>query len=160
MELSERLTLLRKEQGLSQMELAQALDVSRQAVSRWEVGAAVPSTENLRMISKLYQVSFDYLVMGTEPQPAQPTQPPQPEQPRTEPTQETNKFSLREKIMLATALISIMLALISCVIAGTILYKESQRKPWENKPIPMEDMPKSQNDGYSEMTFEMIPVER
>lgn len=157
MELSERLTLLRKEQGLSQMEVAQALDVSRQAVSRWEVGAAVPSTENLRMISKLYQVSFDYLVMGTEPQP---TQPPQPEPPQPEPTQETNKFSLREKIMLAITLVSVTLAIIACIVAGTMLYKESQRKPWENKPIPMEDMSTSKNDEYSEMTFEMILVER
>lgn len=151
MELSERLTLLRKEQGLSQMELAQALDVSRQAVSRWEVGAAVPSTENLRMISKLYQVSFDYLVMGTEPQPAQPTQT---EQPQPEPTQETNKFSLREKIMLATALISITLALMGLLIAGTVLHTVIE----DNRPIPMDELPTSKDDGYATGTFEMIPM--
>lgn len=154
MELSERLTLLRKEQGLSQMELAQALDVSRQAVSRWEVGAAVPSTENLRMISKLYQVSFDYLVMGTEPQPAQPTQPTQAEQPQPEPTQETNKFSLREKIMLATALISITLALMGLLIAGTVLHTVIE----DNRPIPMDELPTSKDDGYATGTFEMIPM--
>lgn len=151
MELSERLTLLRKEQGLSQMELAQALDVSRQAVSRWEVGAAVPTTENLRMISKLYQVSFDYLVMGTEPQPAQPTQV---EQPQPEPTQETNKFSLREKIMLATALISITLALMGLLIAGTVLHTVIE----DNRPIPMDELPTSKDDGYATGTFEMIPM--
>ena len=151
MELSERLTLLRKEQGLSQMEVAQALDVSRQAVSRWEVGAAVPSTENLRMISKLYQVSFDYLVMGTEPQP---TQPPQPEQPQPEPTQETNKFSLREKIMLAITLVSVTLALIGLLTAGIVLHTMIE----DNGPIPMDELPTSKDDGYATGTFEMIPM--
>lgn len=146
MELSERLTLLRKERGLSQMEVAQALDVSRQAVSRWEVGAAVPSTENLRMISKLYQVSFDYLVMGTEPQPAQPTQA---EQPQPEPTQETNKFSLREKIMLAITLVSVTLALIGLLIAGTILNTVVK----ENRPIPMDELPTSKSSEYKTYTF-------
>ena len=151
MELSERLTLLRKEQGLSQMEVAQALDVSRQAVSRWEVGAAVPSTENLRMISKLYQVSFDYLVMGTEPQP---TQPPQPEPPQPEPTQETNKFSLREKIMLAITLVSVTLALIGLLTAGTILNTVVK----ENRPIPMDELPTYASDTYPEITVDMIPM--
>ena len=151
MELSERLTLLRKEQGLSQMEVAQALDVSRQAVSRWEVGAAVPSTENLRMISKLYQVSFDYLVMGTEPQP---TQPPQPEPPQPEPTQETNKFSLREKIMLAITLVSVTLALIGLLAAGMVMYTFME----DNRSIPFDELPTFEDDAYSEMIFDMIPA--
>lgn len=62
MELHEKLIRLRKQKGLSQLELAEVLDVSRQAISKWEVGAAVPSTENLRGLSNLYGVSLDYLV--------------------------------------------------------------------------------------------------
>lgn len=47
---------------MSQLELAEVLDVSRQAISKWEVGAAVPSIENLSGLSNLYCVSLDYLV--------------------------------------------------------------------------------------------------
>lgn len=64
MKLEERLTALRKEKGLSQLELAEALGVSRQAVSRWEVGASAPGTENLLALSRLYGVPLDELVGG------------------------------------------------------------------------------------------------
>ena len=62
MKLEEKLVALRKEKGLSQLKLAEMMNVSRQAISRWEVGAAVPSIENLRFLSRLYGVSIDYLV--------------------------------------------------------------------------------------------------
>ena len=64
MKLEEKLTALRKEKGLSQLELAEALGVSRQAVSRWEVGASAPGTENLLALSRLYGVPLDELVGG------------------------------------------------------------------------------------------------
>ncbi len=57
---------LRKKAGLSQEELAEKLDVSRQAVSKWECGESLPDTDNLITISKLYGVSLDELV-GNEP---------------------------------------------------------------------------------------------
>ena len=47
MKLEEKLVALRKEKRLSQIQLAEMMNVSRQAVSRWEVGASVPSTDNL-----------------------------------------------------------------------------------------------------------------
>ena len=46
-ELNEKLISLRKEKRMSQQDLAEALNVSRQAVSRWEVGIAIPSMDNL-----------------------------------------------------------------------------------------------------------------
>ena len=58
----EKLAFLRKEKGLTQMELAEELNVSRQAVSRWETGTSIPTTENLACLSKLYQVPVDYLL--------------------------------------------------------------------------------------------------
>ena len=61
MNLSEKLILLRKEKGVSQAELAELMNVSRQAISRWETGAAVPSAENLKYLRNLYNVSLDYL---------------------------------------------------------------------------------------------------
>ena len=62
MTLPKKLHYYRKNAGLSQLELAERLDVSRQAVSRWESGAAVPSTENLKFLSGLYGVSVDFLL--------------------------------------------------------------------------------------------------
>lgn len=69
MELKEKLSRLRKEKGLTQLELAEALNVSRQAVSRWEVGTAVPALDNLVSLSGLYGVPLDYLVHDEMDQP-------------------------------------------------------------------------------------------
>lgn len=62
MTFAEKLLQLRKKEGYSQEELANKLDVSRQAVSRWEMGTAVPDSSNLLQISKLFSVSTDYLL--------------------------------------------------------------------------------------------------
>ena len=56
---AEKLVRLRKEKGLSQLQLAEEINVSRQAISRWEVGLAVPSREKLRALSELYNVLSD-----------------------------------------------------------------------------------------------------
>lgn len=62
MRFGEKLYSLRKQRGMTQMELAEKLDISRQAVSRWERGTAEPSTENLVSIGKLFDVSVDALM--------------------------------------------------------------------------------------------------
>lgn len=86
MELMETLQFYRKRQGLSQVELAEALDVSRQTISKWETGAALPSAENLLALSRLYGVPVDVLLKGGEseaaPEAAPPLSPP-PEATRT-----------------------------------------------------------------------------
>lgn len=61
-ELNEKLISLRKDKKMSQQDLAEALNVSRQAVSRWEVGIAIPSMDNLLALSKLFGVSLNELV--------------------------------------------------------------------------------------------------
>lgn len=66
MELKDKLAELRNKKGLSQIAAAKALNVSRQAISRWETGASAPSTENLIELSRLYGVSVDELVNGGE----------------------------------------------------------------------------------------------
>ena len=62
MTFSEKLLELRKRQGMSQEELAEKLEFSRQAVSRWEQGSAMPDVINLARISKLLGVTADYLI--------------------------------------------------------------------------------------------------
>lgn len=66
MEFSNRLYQLRKQKGMSQEELASRLNVSRQTVSKWEVGDSTPDMEKLVAISDLFEVSLDQLVMGKE----------------------------------------------------------------------------------------------
>ena len=60
MKLEEKLVALRKEKGLTQLQLAEMLNVSRQAVSRWEGGLAVPSLENLKYLGNLYNVPLGF----------------------------------------------------------------------------------------------------
>lgn len=62
MHLSEKILLLRKQQGLSQEALAEQLGVSRQAVSRWETGSALPDAGNLLQLSRLFGVTADSLL--------------------------------------------------------------------------------------------------
>jgi len=60
--LGEKIHQLRKSKGLSQEELAGQLTVSRQAISKWELGESVPDTENVLQLSKIFGVSTDYLL--------------------------------------------------------------------------------------------------
>jgi len=62
MTFGEKLHQLRREQSMSQETLARELDVSRQAISRWELGDVVPDTENVLAVSRLFGVSTDYLL--------------------------------------------------------------------------------------------------
>ena len=58
-----KISFCRKKAGLSQEALATRLNISRQAVSRWETGEAVPDTEKIVQLSRLFQVSTDYLLL-------------------------------------------------------------------------------------------------
>lgn len=58
----ERLQTLREEHGMSQLELAEQLGVSRQTVSRWEAGQIKPSADNLLRLSRLWGVPVDALL--------------------------------------------------------------------------------------------------
>ncbi len=62
MPLSEKLYTLRKERSLSQEELAEAMQVSRQAISKWESGISIPESEKLLIISRYFGVSVDWLL--------------------------------------------------------------------------------------------------
>ena len=70
MTLGERLQKLRKEKGLSQDQLAEALNVSRQAVSKWERDEAVPEIDKVIKLSEIFSVSIDS-ILKEEPQPVQ-----------------------------------------------------------------------------------------
>ena len=83
-ETANRLYELRKQQGLSQEELAEKLGVSRQAVSKWERSEASPDTDNLIALAKIYGLSLDELVFGVR----------QTEEKTEEPPKGTNKVDI------------------------------------------------------------------
>lgn len=66
MTFSEKLVQLRKEKGLSQEDLAELCGVSRQAVSRWELGTSLPDMEKLLLLGNYFSVSMDYLLREEE----------------------------------------------------------------------------------------------
>ena len=73
--LGEKITQLRKQQDWSQEDLAAQLGISRQSVSKWESGASIPDLDKIVSMSRLFQVSTDYLLkeeMETEALPALP----------------------------------------------------------------------------------------
>lgn len=66
MKLGEKIYILRKKQGLSQEELANALNVSRQSVSNWETGAANPEINKLALLAAKLGTSVDFLLDETQ----------------------------------------------------------------------------------------------
>lgn len=70
MELDKRMQELRKSRGLSQEQLAEAAGVSRQAVSKWELGESAPELEKVLALSEFFGVTTDYLLKGSSPAPA------------------------------------------------------------------------------------------
>lgn len=62
MSLGEKLLNLRKSAGLSQEELAEKLDVSRQTISKWETDQTVPDLIKAKLLSRIYNISYDSLI--------------------------------------------------------------------------------------------------
>lgn len=72
MSLGKKLQTLRKQKSMSQEQLAEELNVSRQAVSKWELDATLPDTTNVISLSRIFNVSIDFLLLdeneNTQPQ--------------------------------------------------------------------------------------------
>ena len=83
MKLSEKILYYRKKAGLSQEELAGRVGVSRQAVSKWELGDAAPEVDKLRALAREFGVTVDELL--SEEAPREPEQAPPPPPPRRPP---------------------------------------------------------------------------
>lgn len=141
MSLAEKLVSLRKQKGLTQMDLAERLNVSRQAISRWEVGAAVPSTDNLKVLGELYGVPIDYLLNNDAPGMPENTQ------------ASENDAIKKEGISQSTTLKKIVILVIAILVAVIIF----ALIPWNKKhdwSVPMEGMQTETKGDYSEGTFE------
>ncbi len=67
MNIADRIQYLRKQNGLSQEELADKIGVSRQAVSKWESEQSTPDLDKIIVMSNLFEVTTDYILKGIEP---------------------------------------------------------------------------------------------
>lgn len=114
MEFHERLYEIRKNAGMTQSELAEKLDVSRQAISRWEMGTAKPEFENLIAISNIFDVSIDYLLKGSETVHDVTAQ--RDEEP--EPAEDPNTKNTAEKLWLAAIVAFVVLAIVFTLASG------------------------------------------
>ena len=108
MELSQKLKELRKKQGLTQLELAERLFVSRQAISGWEAGTSRPSTENLQSLSRSFNIPLETLLDDTaevEPAAAQ-------KLPAEEQAKEEDKGQGKARRYKAIVLVIVLLAIL------------------------------------------------
>lgn len=141
MNLSAKLTSLRKQKGLTQMDLAEKLNMSRQAISRWEVGTAVPSTDNLKVLSELYGVTVDYLLNDGAVQIHEERAPISVSKSHTPKT--------RKSMML---LLFVVDAIVAAVIASILTVASIQNKN-QNQVVPIEDLIVVEEDDWTTYTF-------
>lgn len=144
-QLKDHLTALRAERGLTQEELARALNVTRQTISKWERGLVAPDTVNLSALGRLYGVSLDELVNGPpqeEPAPAEEAPPDAP--PESAPAGEGEASPLLQPPPIrvrrlggkATAVFGTL-----CLIAAIIIFYFSVFTGSERKtPAPMDEL--------------------
>lgn len=128
MKLCEKLYELRRAAGLSQEELAERLNVSRQAVSKWENGAAQPELSKLVELSRLYGVSVDELLSLEEAEKGDAKAAASVDAPTPAPAQETlaaPKKVRRQKLLLGAAAVCLALAV------GLALYNNHRVKQLE-----------------------------
>jgi transcriptional regulator with XRE-family HTH domain len=93
--LGQRISRLRTERGMSQGDLADALEISRQSVSKWETDTSTPELDKLIRLAELFDISMDALVLGKEDTPSQPIETPEPP-PAAEHTSESIKLGYRK----------------------------------------------------------------
>ena len=121
MTLGENIVRLRTQKNWSQGDLADALDISRQSVSKWETDASIPELDKLLKLSELFGVTLDELVRGEDAPKAETTPPPQ-AAPASFTPQTSSEQEKRHTIM-GTILLGIgaALMLICLILAGDLL---------------------------------------
>ena len=110
MKFEEKLMDLRKKRGMSQEELAEQLGVSRQAVSRWELGSTQPDAPNLLKLSDLFGVSIDWLLREGDTAEAEAAQTKAVHQPQAEKMQTRHKGFLIASIGFVIAAFAFLIA--------------------------------------------------
>lgn len=116
MDLGENICRLRSGRGMSQGDLAEALDVSRQSISKWETGGAVPELEKLMKLSRLFGVTLDELVTGEAPSPAESPEAANP--PAKQPDEACGPVTARQVVGIVLLGLGLLLALAFTLVSG------------------------------------------
>ena len=117
MSLSENIYRLRTEKNMSQLDLADALEVSRQSVSKWETGTAVPELDKLVKMAKLFEISLDELVNGEASPAREASAPPEAPEPRVIYVEKPVFPTMKRQYIIGAVLLFLSL------IYGVILYE-------------------------------------
>lgn len=117
MTLAEKILHLRTQQGLSQLELAEQLGVSRQSVSKWETGQSVPDLDKLIKLADRFGITVDELVReGERPQPPQP----EPQGPQVVYVREKHSLTSTQRAGICVEAAGLILALLGVAGFGAI----------------------------------------
>ncbi len=133
MTLREKLIVLRDKAGISQMALAHQLDVSRQAVSRWESGDATPSIDKLKALAKVYGVSLDWLCSDADELDGENKQVPEIRE-ATENNEDAQSGAVQDRRKKKKLGIAAAIVIFGILLLGCLLYRKGQAAK------PMEDM--------------------
>ena len=120
----------RKKSGMSQEKLANELNISRQAVSRWETGEAVPDTEKVIQLSKIFRVTTDYLLLDA----VEATQTVVPAENKEAEQRAAEKRMKRQSLRLYFGKLLLILGIIalSATLVGAGLYAQTLTEWWTN----------------------------
>ena len=120
MNLGERIYSLRTQKGMSQGDLAEAMEVSRQSISKWETGGSVPELDKLIKLSQVFGITLDELVLDKEPEAA-----PSPPEPKVIYVEKQDSHSGRKTggvvLLCFSALVWLLVSLLGDVLAGLVL---------------------------------------
>ena len=136
MKFEEKLMTLRKKSGMSQEEMADWLGVTRQAVSRWELGSTQPDAPNLLKLSDLFDVSIDWLLRESDMEQEEATRTKEAVQMKTEKVRTGQKGFLAASIAFVLAAFAflmaaidrmniyfVLLAIVDAILASVFLWK-------------------------------------
>lgn len=137
MELKEKLVALRKEKGLTQLAVAEKLDVSRQAISRWESGTALPSTDNLKCFGALYGVPVDYLINEET------------ERVNSESDSKKENEDRRDHKRLSRGIVACISVVLIVIVVSCIAISLKE----ETETIPIENLQTEKDDSYPSESF-------
>ena len=148
MTLREKLIVLRDRAGLSQMELADRLGVSRQAVSRWESGDTTPSVDKLKTLARIYGVSLDWLFGDTaDGEPPEAAKPEADRNPDEAPAGKEGEK--KQKIRaIAIALTIVVLAFVCVWFAARNMSNEADSTQIEDMEHEEIDIPDQNESGF------------
>ena len=151
----EKIALLRKEKGLSQLEVAEKLNISRQAISRWEVGAAMPSTDNLKYLGELYDVPVDVLLndgqdlLAWQEEQQKREQEPSDGLPETEHRAASRPSGKRKWVVAAIAAAALTIG----IVVGIWIGMAASPSTTKNDDAPIEELKKDRVDLQDETQF-------